>query len=151
MKKKIIFAGLLAAVMTMMTSCLVVFPGMYDEGGSVVVENNSYEKSYISEVSYGRYDHDYSGQKWTVAWDDGHDYLYKSADRSTYGYSQTYKDKVYCTMPIGITDIRVTVIYDMGCGKLEYQDYFFVNQSIDYANTLYLKISDSGCKASRPL
>lgn len=147
MKKKILFAGLIALLTTMMTSCLVVFPdddyyygssstSSYDyyKYGQVVVKNET-RYGYISEISYGI--NDGANSYWTLAWDDGHDYDYRAVDA---GSSKTYYS---CKMPVGYTDIRVTVIYPEGSGRYTYQDFIFENEYISKNYTTYLTVSDS--------
>lgn len=149
MKKKIIFAGLLAAVMTMMTSCLVIFPDEYYEDdysysynygnytGKVVISNSSKEVAWISEVDYGNY----TTQDWIWAWDDGHKYDYRSASNGSIYYGGT-TDRVSCEMPVGVRDIRVTVVFKEPCGGYTYEDRYFINQKVTSSGTLYLNMTD---------
>lgn len=158
MKKKILVLGLIGMLATMMTSCLVVFPDDYEyeygystgyatsssstkysSYGDVVVYNQISD-GYISEISYGTNNGNYS--EWYWAWNDGHKYEYRAAEPEYY-YGSCNGNTYTCKMPAGYTDIRVTVVYPQYNGTYQYEDFIFDDQYISKNNTLYLTVKKS--------
>lgn len=153
MKKKIFVLSLLGVLATMFTSCLVVFPGEYDyeyesgcsgstssqytNYGKLIVTNNIRE-GYVSEISYGT--NDGCNSKWYWAWNDGHDYDYRSISADYYW--GTSSGNIYtCKIPVGYKDIRVTVVYPEYNGTYTYEDFIFEDQYISKYQNLYLTVN----------
>ena len=158
MKAKILVLPILFVLCSlMMTSCLVVFPSEYEveyqysnnsgsssssssyvqnQYGTIQVTNNIRD-GYISEISYGR--NAGSNSIWTFAWNDGHTYDYR-ASSSDY-YWGTKNGNVYtCKIPVGTTDIRVTVVYKYANGTYQYEDFICEDKVVSKNGILYLSV-----------
>lgn len=130
MKRKLLLAGLLAAVVALMSSCVIIFP-------------DDYEKTWISEISL-----DNGAGHYEVLWDDGATYNYRAGNRhGTYDGLVTVRYNgcnydVYA--PTGNKTLRVTLMFENKYGDLEYVDKLAYCSNIDdrYRTTIYVTEND---------
>lgn len=147
MKKKLFLLASVIALSTMLTSCIGIYWGDYDykhSKNNVDIHLESDYDAYISEVAYEN-----SNGKFIAAWDDGHDYDYRSS-YNNYWQPGSY-DNVSCYIPTGYRNIRITVIFkeyrSFGTPDLYYEDVE-LKANITNNKVLDIDLYDNGSNVS---
>lgn len=140
MKRKLLALGLVAVLVTLMSSCLIVFP-------------ENMEKTWISEISYQKDGH--AGQiDYVVLWDDGATYDYRSGIR--HGSYNGLVDVKYngVTYPIyapeGEQTLRITLMFEDMYGKMEYVDHLAYCSNIDSCRTTTIYVTEKNVNVVNP-
>lgn len=134
MKRKLLLAGLLAAVIALMSSCVIVFP-------------DNYEKTWISEISYEQAGHA-GAVNYITLWDDGATYNYRAGiNHGTWDGLVTVKyngQNYNIYAPEGSQTLRITLMFENMYGDLEYVDKLAYCSNIDdfYRTTIYVTEND---------